>query len=208
MQNTIDTAMKMYGLLDIPLAHAGVSDMPFVADEAGDTGDAIRNGTIDTNLTAPTRAIHKTIPVFEKQKGCVTVNMAFISGYTGAHEGGAACVASVHSLTGPTKNAAYTCVSKNIRCNAVAPGKTATKLRASREKPIVTKTVHNRATGCRKTSEDAVTAGYVVSTRAGHPDEIAKAALLPASVNALASGVPCRCRQSMAAGWLAECRLA
>ena len=181
VQNMIDTAVKTWGRLDILINNAGVFDMLI---PAGEVSDVLWNRVIDTNLTAPMRAIRAAIPVFEKQKGGVIVNIASIAGYTGARGGGAAYVASKHGLIGLTKNVAYTYQDKNIRCNAVAPGKTATNLRANSEKRVGAKTAHDRTIGNWKAIEDAVTAGHITSRRSGSPDEIAKAVLFLASDDA------------------------
>lgn len=122
-------------------------------------------------------------PVFEKYRGGVIVNSASIAGYTGAHGGGTACVASWRDLIGLTKNGSCTCGGKNIRCHAVAPGKTVTNLRANSEKLIGAKTARDRKIGHWKAVEATVTAGYVISSRAGSADEIVKA------VRFLASGM-------------------
>ena len=73
----IDTTVKTYGRLDILVNNAGVFDMLI---PAGEVSDNIWNRVIATNLTAPLRTIRKAIPVFEKQKGGVIVNIASIAG--------------------------------------------------------------------------------------------------------------------------------
>ena len=112
---------------------------------AGEVSDEIWDRVISTNLTAPMRGIRAVIPVFEKQGGGVIVNTASIAGFTGARGGGAAYVASKHGLIGLTKNVAFNYKDKNIRCNAVAPGRVETNLRVNSENLIGSKTAHDKS---------------------------------------------------------------
>ena len=59
---------------------------------------------------------------------------------------------------------------KNIRCNAVAPGRVETNLRINSEKLAGS-----------KTARDQITEGYITNMRKCTPDEIAKVALFLAS---------------------------
>lgn len=142
-------------------------------------------GSSATNLTGPMRVIRKTLPVFEKQNGGVIVNTASIAGYTGARGGGAAYIASKHGVIGLTKNVAFNYKDKNIRCNAVAPGRVETGIRANSEKLAGAQTLHDATVSRWKDIEDAVTAGYVTNRRKASPDEIAKAVLFLASDDGL-----------------------
>ena len=136
---------------------------------------------METNLNAPMRGIRKVIPIFEKQGGGVIVNTASIAGFTGARGGGAAYVASKHALIGLTKNVAFNYKEKNIRCNAVAPGRVETNLRINSEKLAGSKTARDQSIGKWKDIEDKITEGYITNMRKCTPDEIAKVALFLAS---------------------------
>lgn len=177
----VDTTVSTYGRIDILVNNAGIFDMLV---PAGEVTDELWDKVIATNLTGPMRLIRKTLPVFEKQKGGVIVNTASIAGYTGARGGGAAYIASKHGVIGLTKNVAFNYKDKNIRCNAVAPGRVETNIRANSEKLAGAQTLHDATVSRWKDIEDAVAAGYVTNWRKASPDEIAKAVLFLASDDA------------------------
>ena len=178
IQKMVDTTLYKYGRLDILVNNAGIFDelMP-----AGEVSDDLWYKVIETNLNAPMRGIRKVIPIFEKQGGGVIVNTASIAGFTGARGGGAAYVASKHGLIGLTKNVAFNYKEKNIRCNAVAPGRVETNLRLNSEKLAGSKSARDQSIGKWKDIEDHVTEGYITNMRKCTPDEIAKVVLFLAS---------------------------
>lgn len=181
VERMIDTTVKKYGRLDILVNNAGVFDMLLPVAKVTDD---IWLKTIDTNLTAPMRAIRQVIPQFEKQGGGIIINTASIAGFTGARGGGAAYVASKHGLVGLTKNVAYTYQHKNIRCNAIAPGRINTNLRDNSQKLIGVQDAYNKTIKDWKDIEQLVTDGYITNPRRANPDEIAKVALFLASDDA------------------------
>ena len=175
---TLNEAVTKYGRLDILVNNAGIFDelIPL-----GEVSDDLWYKVMETNLNAPMRGIRKVIPIFEKQGGGVIVNTASIAGFTGARGGGAAYVASKHALIGLTKNVAFNYKEKNIRCNAVAPGRVETNLRINSEKLAGSKTARDQSIGKWKDIEDKITEGYITNLRKCTPDEIAKVALFLAS---------------------------
>lgn len=178
IQRMVDETLEKFGRIDILVNNAGVFDelLP-----AGEVSDEIWEKVISTNLTAPMRGIRKVIPVFERQGGGVIVNTASIAGFTGARGGGAAYVASKHGLIGLTKNVAFNYKDRNIRCNAVAPGRVETNLRVNSEKLIGSRSAYDHTIGEWKDIEDKITDGYVTNMRKCTPDEIARVVLFLAS---------------------------
>lgn len=178
IQKMVDQTLAKYGKLDILVNNAGIFDelMP-----VGEVSDDLWYKIMETNLNAPMRAIRKVIPIFEKQGGGVIVNTASIAGLTGARGGGAAYVASKHGLIGLTKNVAFNYKEKNIRCNAVAPGRVETNLRANSERLAGSKSTRDRSIENWKDIENKVTEGYITNMRKCTPDEIAKVVLFLAS---------------------------
>lgn len=178
IRKMVDSTLSKYGRLDILVNNAGVFDELI---PVGEVSDDLWYKVMETNLNAPMRGIRRVIPVFEKQGGGVIVNTASIAGLTGARGGGAAYVASKHALVGLTKNVAFNYKEKNIRCNAVAPGKVETNLRKNSELLVGSKSAHDKSIGEWKEIEDKIKEGYVTSLRASTPDEIAKVVLFLAS---------------------------
>lgn len=178
IQKMVDQTLAKYGRLDILVNNAGIFDelMP-----VGEVSDDLWYKIMETNLNAPMRAIRKVIPIFEKQGGGVIVNTASIAGLTGARGGGAAYVASKHGLIGLTKNVAFNYKEKNIRCNAVAPGRVETNLRTNSERLAGSKSARDRSIENWKDIENKVTEGYITNMRKCTPDEIAKVVLFLAS---------------------------
>lgn len=178
VRKMVDATLAKYGRIDILVNNAGVFDelLP-----VGEVSDELWERVIATNLTAPMRGIRAVIPVFEKQGGGVIVNTASIAGFTGARGGGAAYVASKHGVVGLTKNVAFNYKEKNIRCNAIAPGRVNTNLRVNSEKLIGSKTARDASIDDWKLIEEKVHEGYVTNMRKAVPEEIATVALFLAS---------------------------
>jgi len=181
IKKMMDATLEKYGRIDILVNNAGVFDelLP-----VGEISDELWDKVIATNLTAPMRGIRAVIPIFERQGGGVIVNTASIAGFTGARGGGAAYVASKHGIVGLTKNVAFNYKEKNIRCNAVAPGRVNTNLRVNSEKLIGSKTAHDTSINDWKLIEDKVHEGYITNMRKASPEEIATVALFLASEEA------------------------
>jgi NAD(P)-dependent dehydrogenase (short-subunit alcohol dehydrogenase family) len=156
----IDTAVSEFGTLDILVNNAGIMDG---MEPVGDVEDERWDLIFDVNTKGVMRAIRKAIPIFlEKGKG-VVVNIASTGGFSGAHAG-AAYVASKHAVVGLTKNTAFMYAQKGIRCNAIAPGGTATNIAAN---------VHKfHEFGASRTM---LASG--IMPRIGTPEEIAQVAL-------------------------------
>ncbi|THF77258.1 SDR family oxidoreductase [Cohnella fermenti] len=158
----IDTAVSEYGTLDILVNNAGIMDNMAAV---GDVDDARWDLIFDVNTKGVMRAIRKAIPIFlEKGKG-VIVNTASTGGFSGAHAG-AAYVASKHAVVGLTKNTAFMYAQQGIRCNAIAPGGTATNITSS------VGIANFNPFGASRTQLTAS-----IMPRVGTPEEIAQVAL-------------------------------
>ncbi|MFB5760696.1 SDR family oxidoreductase [Paenibacillus medicaginis] len=160
----IDTAVQEFGTLDILVNNAGVMDN---MAPAGEVDDEKWDFIFDVNTKGVMRAIRKAIPIFLEKGTGVIVNTASTGGFSGAHAG-VAYTASKHAVVGITKNTAFMYAQKGIRCNAIAPGATATNIAS---------TMSNwNEFGASRTK---VTQGVI--PRIGQAEEIAKVALFLAS---------------------------
>jgi len=164
INNMIDTAVSEYGTLDILVNNAGIMDG---FEPVGDINDERWDLIFDINTKSVMRSIRKALPIFlEKGKG-VIVNTASTGGVSGAHAG-ATYTASKHAVVGLTKNTAFMYANKGIRCNAIAPGATATNISASMK--------NINEFGMSRTQLT-----QAVIPRVGSPEEIAQVALFLAS---------------------------
>ncbi|WHY19347.1 SDR family oxidoreductase [Paenibacillus sp. G2S3] len=164
INNMIDTAVSEYGTLDILVNNAGIMDG---FEAVGDITDERWDLIFDINTKSVMRSTRKALPIFlEKGKG-VIVNTASTGGVSGAHAG-ATYTASKHAVVGLTKNTAFMYANKGIRCNAIAPGATATNISASMK--------NINEFGMSRTQLT-----QAVIPRVGSPEEIAQVALFLAS---------------------------
>jgi NAD(P)-dependent dehydrogenase (short-subunit alcohol dehydrogenase family) len=164
IDNMIDTAVNEYGTLDILVNNAGIMDG---FEPVGDINDERWDLIFDINTKSVMRSTRKALPIFlEKGKG-VIVNTASTGGVSGAHAG-ATYTASKHAVVGLTKNTAFMYANKGIRCNAIAPGATATNISASMK--------NINEFGMSRTQLT-----QAVIPRVGTPEEIAQVALFLAS---------------------------
>lgn len=164
INNMIDTAVNEYGTLDILVNNAGIMDG---FEAVGDITDERWDLIFDINTKSVMRSTRKALPIFlEKGKG-VIVNTASTGGVSGAHAG-ATYTASKHAVVGLTKNTAFMYANKGIRCNAIAPGATATNISASMK--------NINEFGMSRTQLT-----QAVIPRVGSPEEIAEVALFLAS---------------------------
>lgn len=164
INNMIDTAVNEYGTLDILVNNAGIMDG---FEPVGDINDERWDLIFDINTKSVMRSTRKALPIFlEKGKG-VIVNTASTGGVSGAHAG-ATYTASKHAVVGLTKNTAFMYANKGIRCNAIAPGATATNISASMK--------NINEFGMSRTQLT-----QAVIPRVGSPEEIAQVALFLAS---------------------------
>jgi NAD(P)-dependent dehydrogenase (short-subunit alcohol dehydrogenase family) len=164
IENMIDTAVSEYGTLDILVNNAGIMDS---FEPAGEITDEKWDLIFDINTKSVMRSTRKALPIFlEKGKG-VIVNTASTGGLNGAHAG-AAYTASKHAVVGLTKNTGFMYANKGIRCNAIAPGATATNIGASM------KNISEFGSSRTRLAQGVI-------PRVGTPEEIAQVALFLAS---------------------------
>ncbi|MBC1605721.1 SDR family oxidoreductase [Listeria rocourtiae] len=167
VQAMIDKAVESYGKLDILINNAGIMDN-FVP--AGEITDELWDRVFAINTTGVMRTTRKALPIFEKQESGVIVNIASAGGLFGSRAG-AAYTASKHAVVGFTKNVGFQYATKNIRCNAIAPGAVETNIGTTLYAPD-------------EFGQARAMIGMGTNPRVGQSSEIAKVALFLASEDA------------------------
>ncbi|MBC1457673.1 SDR family oxidoreductase [Listeria newyorkensis] len=164
VQAMIDKAVEAYGTLDILVNNAGIMDN-FVP--AGEITDDLWDRVFAINTTGVMRATRKALSIFEPKESGVIVNVASAGGLFGSRAG-AAYTASKHAVVGFTKNVGFQYATKNIRCNAIAPGAVETNIGTTLYAPDAF-------------GQARATIGMGTNPRVGQASEIAKVALFLAS---------------------------
>jgi NAD(P)-dependent dehydrogenase (short-subunit alcohol dehydrogenase family) len=126
-EGLIDLAVSTYGGLDVLVNNAGVMD--YMAG-VGEMGDDIWRKVLAINLDGPMYTSRKAVQHMLEHGGGSIVNI----GSTASLEGGAAgaaYTASKHALIGLTRNTAWMYAKRDVRCNAICPGGTATNIAES-----------------------------------------------------------------------------
>ena len=125
-QKTKDTVAKIredFGTVEILVNDAGITKDGLVARMKEEDFDAV----LDVNLKGAFHMIRHCSGLFIRQReGCI-INISSVVGLSG-NPGQANYSASKAGLLGLTKSVAKELGSKNIRCNAIAPGFIATDM--------------------------------------------------------------------------------
>jgi 3-oxoacyl-[acyl-carrier protein] reductase len=117
IKSAIKAALAQYGKIDILINNAGITRDQLVMRMKRADWDAVLN----TNLTSAFLAIQQVIPSMLKQRWGRIVNITSVFGQMG-QAGQANYAASKAGLIGLTMAIAREVGSRNITCNAVAPG--------------------------------------------------------------------------------------
>jgi 3-oxoacyl-[acyl-carrier protein] reductase len=116
-QKVIDAAQATFGRLDILVNNAGVTRDNLLMRMSEQDWDAV----IDTNLKGSFNCIKSAAKPMMKQRYGRIVNVTSVAGLAG-NAGQANYSAAKAGLVGLTKSTAKELGSRNITCNAVAPG--------------------------------------------------------------------------------------
>lgn len=155
----VQEVIAAFGQIDILVNNAGITRDGMLLSMKEDDFDLV----LDTNLKG---AFHMTKYVgahFLKRKQGVIINISSISGLMG-NAGQANYAAAKAGLIGLTKTTAKELASRNIRCNAIAPGFIATDMTA----------------GLTEKMQEQVRSNVPLK-RFGQPEEVAQLAVFLAS---------------------------
>ena len=110
-----------------------------------------------------------------------SLTLRLLLGLFAARGGGAAYVASKYGIIGLTKNVAFNYMRRNLRANAIAPGRVNINLRANSQRIAGAQDEYDKTISQWKDIEAAVKDGYVTNLRIAEPGEIVRVALFLAS---------------------------
>ena len=149
--------IKDFGSVDILVNNAGITKDKLVPMMKIPDFDSV----VDTNLKGAFYMIKQIYPVFMKQKSGKIINVSSVSGLMG-NPGQTNYSASKAGLVGLTKSVAKELASRNVCCNAIAPGFVATDMTDN-------------------LSENNALVDHIPMKRFAQPEDIAKLALFLAS---------------------------
>jgi len=131
-QKLVDDVVATYGTIDVLINNAGITRDTLLMRMTEEQWDEV----INTNLKSAfnlTKAVQK--PMLKARKGSI-INMSSVVGVSG-NAGQANYAASKAGLIGFTKSVAQELGSRNIRCNAIAPGFIETEMTAALDEKVV-----------------------------------------------------------------------
>ena len=134
VKRTVAAIKKAFPSVDILVNCAGITRDGLLAMMKEDQYDAV----LDTNLKGTFNFIRQCTPIFMKARGGKIINISSVAGIMG-NPGQANYSASKAGVIGLTKSVARELASRNVCCNAIAPGMIETDMTAgfSDEDPIV-----------------------------------------------------------------------
>jgi 3-oxoacyl-[acyl-carrier protein] reductase len=122
----VESTIAEYGRLDILVNNAGITRDGLIVRMSDEDWDAV----IATNLTGVFSMTRAAAKVMMKARTGAIVNMSSVVGVSG-NAGQANYSAAKAGVIGLTKSVARELASRNVRCNAVAPGFIETDMTAS-----------------------------------------------------------------------------
>jgi 3-oxoacyl-[acyl-carrier protein] reductase len=131
-QDLVDKVVETFGTIDVLVNNAGITRDTLLMRMTEEQWDEV----INTNLKSAfnlTKAVQK--PMLKARKGSI-INMSSVVGVSG-NAGQSNYAASKAGLIGFTKSIAQELGSRNIRCNAIAPGFIETEMTAALDEKVV-----------------------------------------------------------------------
>lgn len=150
-KETVELVKKDFGSVHILVNNAGITRDALAITMKEEDFDKV----IDTNLKGAFNMIRHCSPIFLRNREGSIVNITSVAGLMG-NAGQSNYSASKAGLIGLTKSIARELASRNIKCNAIAPGFISTDM--------------------TKTQEDNPLLGMIPLGRMGKPSDIADAA--------------------------------
>ena len=137
-QDLIDSIVSDFGQIDILINNAGITKDGLLMRMSEENWDDV----ININLKSVFNLTKASLRTFLKQKSGSIINMSSIVGVQG-NAGQSNYSASKAGIIGFTKSIAQELGSRNIRCNAIAPGFIATEMTDALGEDVIGKWVEN-----------------------------------------------------------------
>src|SRR5690606_16442342 len=131
-QKLVDDVVAEFGQIDVLVNNAGITKDNLLMRMSEEDWDEV----INTNLKSAfnlTKAVMR--PMLKQRKGSI-INLSSVVGVSG-NPGQANYAASKAGMLGFTKSVAQELGSRNIRCNAIAPGFIETEMTAALDEAVV-----------------------------------------------------------------------
>ena len=152
-QALMDTAREAFGRVDILVNNAGTTRDTLIMRMSEEDWDVV----IDTNLKGTFNCIKAASRPMIRQRYGRIVNITSVSGLAG-NPGQANYASAKAGLVGLTKTVAKEFGSRNITCNAVAPGYVPTELTASLPQDLIQLAIERAPLGRTGTAEEVAAA--------------------------------------------------
>jgi 3-oxoacyl-[acyl-carrier protein] reductase len=131
-QSLVDMVLADFGNIDILINNAGITKDTLLMRMSVEQWDDV----INTNLRSAFNMTKACLKTFLKNRAGSIINMSSVVGVNG-NAGQANYAASKAGMIGLTKSVAKELGSRNVRCNAIAPGFIQTEMTASLDENVV-----------------------------------------------------------------------
>lgn len=131
-QSLVDNVLAEFGTIDVLINNAGITRDTLLMRMSEQQWDEVMNTNLKSAFNL-TKAVQR--PMLKARKGSI-INMSSVVGISG-NAGQANYAASKAGLIGFTKSVAQELGSRNIRCNAIAPGFIETEMTAALDEKVV-----------------------------------------------------------------------
>ena len=131
-QELVDNVLEEFGQIDVLVNNAGITRDTLLMRMSEEQWDEVMNTNLKSAFNL-TKAVQR--PMLKARKGSI-INMSSVVGVSG-NAGQSNYAASKAGLIGFTKSIAQELGSRNIRCNAIAPGFIETEMTEALDEKVV-----------------------------------------------------------------------